>query len=115
MSKSSEFTVKIGHFVFIPSMWQGLNEYKKNPVPPKISCCAVPEQQLIPKKQDFQNSVCGCPAPDLRFRHHLFFMASSKATSEGEKLIFFVKAQASVPPKTRSMPLSSHSMDKGPS
>ena len=43
-----------------------------------------------------------------------FLMASSKATSEAEKLIFLVKAQASVPPNTRSMPLSSHSMDRGP-
>ena len=49
-----------------------------------------------------------------RLRVHWFLMASSKATSEAEKLIFLVKAQASVPPKTRSMPLSSHSMDSGP-
>ena len=42
-------------------------------------------------------------------------IAASNATSDGEKLISFVNAQASVPPNTRSIPLSSHSMESGPS
>lgn len=48
-------------------------------------------------------------------KYQLFFNASSKATSEGEKLIFLVNAQASMPPNTLSMPLSSHSIESGPS
>ncbi len=40
--------------------------------------------------------------------------APSKAMLLGEKLIFLTKAQASVAPNSRSMPMSSHSTDNGP-
>ena len=46
---------------------------------------------------------------------HLDVYKRQKLTSEGEKLICFVNSKASVAPKVRSMPLSSHSTLSGPS
>ena len=42
------------------------------------------------------------------------FMSPSKATSEGEKFIFFTNWADSSAPNSRSMPLSSHSTESGP-
>ena len=41
--------------------------------------------------------------------------AASNATLLGEKSNFFVNSQASFAPKLRSIPLSSHSIERGPS
>ena len=46
---------------------------------------------------------------------HLLAMASSNFTSDGAKSTFLTNAHASVPPAILSMPLSSHSTERGPS
>src|SRR5207302_10422478 len=47
-------------------------------------------------------------------RHYFFANCASNASSLGLKSRRLVKAQASAAPCSRSMPLSSHSMERGP-
>src|SRR5690554_1881064 len=56
----------------------------------------------------------GSPASIIVPGNSYFFMASSKAMADGGKLMRRTNSSDSLAPNSRSMPLSSHSTDRGP-